>query len=430
MNEAPLWLLSSLLVCLLILSAFFSGSETGMLSLNRYRLKHLAKTHAGARRARQLLKRPDRLIGIILIGNNAVNILAAITAAIIFARIFGPELGIWMTTLILTLIMLIFAEVTPKTIAALHPEQVAFPAAHILKPLLKLFFPIVWIVNYLSNSLVRLLGFNPERKLYDGLSSEVLRTVVDESVEEDIAPQDQNMLLGVLDLERVTVNHIMVPRSEIIGLDMEDDLEQIVEQIVNTQHTRLPVFSGDINQIHGILHMRQASRLLRGGAKSLTREAIKRFASDAYFIPAETPLNVQLINFQKNKTRVGLVVDEYGEVEGLATLDDILEEIVGEFTTNQPQIEDEICLQKDGSYTIGGSATILEINKASGWELPIQGPKTLNGLALEQLENFPDGKASFTLENYHFEILALSEKMISRLKVWREPSSEKTTSLD
>ena len=420
MNDAPLWLLSSLLVCLLIASAFFSGSETGMMTLNRYRLKHLAKKHSGARRARHLLNRPDRLIGIILIGNNAVNILASITASIICTRLFGPEIGIAVATITLTLVILIFSEVTPKTIAAMHPERVAFPASHVLKPLLKIFYPLVWIVNHVSNALVRTLGFNPHKRTSDSLSSDELRIVVDESADEDISYRDQNMLLGVLDLEKVTVNHIMVPRNEIIGLDLDDDLEHLIEQIVNTEHTRLPVYSGDIDQIHGFLHMRRVNRLLRGGQESLTKEALKRFARDTYFIPAETPLNLQLINFQKNRRRIGLVVDEYGEVDGLATLDDILEEIVGEYTTNQQQPEDEIILQPDGSFIIDGSVTILEINKATNWELPLRGPKTLNGLVLEQLESFPNGKAGFAIANYYFEIMALSEKMISKVKAWRE----------
>lgn len=419
MNDAPLWLLSSLLVCLLILSAFFSGSETGMMSLNPYRLKHLAKKHRGARRAQKLLKRPDRLIGIILIGNNAINILASITASIICARLFGPELGILVATVALTLALLVFSEVTPKTIAALHPEQVAFPASHVLKPLLRLFYPLVWLVNHVSNALVRLLGFNPMHKTDISLSSEELRTVVDESHEEDIPHQDQNMLLGILDLERVTVNHIMVPRNEIVGLDLTNDLEALIEQIVGTEHTRLPVYEGDINQIHGFLHMRRVSRMLRGGDGSLTKEAIKRFSREPYFIPAETPLNVQLVNFQKNKRRLGLVVDEYGEVEGLVTLDDILEEIVGEFTTSQLQPEDEITVQPDGSYIIDGTVTIREINKVTEWELPVEGPKTINGLALEQLESFPAGVASFELNNYRFEILGLTEKMITKIRIKR-----------
>ncbi len=422
MNDAPLWLLSGLLVCLLLVSAFFSGSETGMMSLNRYRLKHLAKRHSGARRARRLLQRPDRLIGLILIGNNAVNILASITASIICTRLFGPELGIAVATVSLTLVLLIFSEVTPKTIAALHPERVAFPASHILKPLLKLCYPLVWLVNHMANAVVRLLGFNPLAQASDSLSTEELRTVVDESDDRDISYRDQNMLLGILDLERVTVNHIMVPRNDIVSLNLEDDLEKLIDQIIKTEHTRLPVHNGNLNELHGFLHMRSVNRLLRTGGESLTKEAIKRFAKDRYFVPARTPLNMQLINFQKNRLRIGMVVDEYGEVEGLVTLDDILEEIVGEFTTNLVPQEEEITPQGNGSFVIDASVTILEINRATDWELPIDGPTTLNGLLLERLERFPDDKASIRLGEYYFEILAMSEKMITTVRAWRRHS--------
>lgn len=407
-----------------MISAFFSGSETGMMSLNRYRLKHLAKKSHGARRAQKLLERPDRLIGIILIGNNAVNILASIIASIISIRLFGPEIGIFVATLGLTLAILIFSEVTPKTIAALHPEAVAFKASHILKPLLKVAYPLVWIVNHLSNALVRLLGVDPLTKVNDSLSKEELRTVVDESKEENLSSRHQDMLISVLDLEKISVNDIMVPRNEIFGLNLSDDIDTLVENIINTEHTRLPVYEGDINEIVGILHIRKMSRILRGGEGELTKEAIKRFTNPTYFIPAETPLHIQLINFQKNKYRLGLVVDEYGEIEGLATLDDILEEIVGDFTTNIFESEDEIIRQDDGSYIIDGAANIRDINKTTHWNLPVDGPKTLNGLALEHIESFPDGRVSLNIDTYRLEVLALSEKMISKLKVWQVTTAQ------
>ncbi len=394
------------------------------MSLNRYRLKHLAKKSHGARRAQKLLERPDRLIGIILIGNNAVNILASIIASIISIRLFGPEIGIFVATLGLTLAILIFSEVTPKTIAALHPEAVAFKASHILKPLLKVAYPLVWIVNHLSNALVRLLGVDPLTKVNDSLSKEELRTVVDESKEENLSSRHQDMLISVLDLEKISVNDIMVPRNEIFGLNLNDDIDTLVENIINTEHTRLPVYEGDINEIVGILHIRKMSRILRGGEGELTKEAIKRFTNPTYFIPAETPLHIQLINFQKNKYRLGLVVDEYGEIEGLATLDDILEEIVGDFTTNIFESEDEIIRQDDGSYIIDGAANIRDINKTTHWNLPVDGPKTLNGLALEHIESFPDGRVSLNIDTYRLEVLALSEKMISKLKVWQVTTAQ------
>lgn len=419
MNDAPLLHLFAILAGLLAISAFFSGSETGMMSLNRYRLKHLAKKHSGARRAQRLLERPDRLLGLILIGNNAVNILAAIIAGIIGTRLLGPEAGIAAATATLTIVMLVFSEVTPKTIAALQPETIAFAASHVLKPLLKIFYPAVWLVNHVSNALVRLLGFNPDHRDGDSLSKEELRTVVDESSDEHISVHHQGMLINILDLEKINVNDIMVPRSEIFGLNLDDDIDALVNQIIDSAYTRVPVYDGDINNIFGFLHMRRVNRILRGGADKLTKEAIKRFTREPYFVPENTPLNTQLINFRKNKRRIALVVDEYGEVQGLVTIEDILEEIVGDFTTNLAEEEEDIVPQPDGSYFIDGSAAIRDINKITGWDLPLSGPKTLNGLVLEQLESIPDGNVCFILDNCRFETLDLSDKMVAKVLAWK-----------
>jgi Mg2+/Co2+ transporter CorB len=431
LNDTSLWLQFALLLLLLSTSAFFSGSETGMMSINRYRLKHLAKKNRKARRVRRLLKRPDRLIGIILIGNNLANNFAAIVTAAIAIRLYGQG-SEFIAGILLTIVMLIFAEVTPKTIAALHPERFAFPASYVLKPLLKVLYPVVWLVNHVSNGLLRLLGFNPENAPGDALSKEELRTVVDESSSEEIPTDHQGMLINILDLEKVTVNDIMVPRNDINGLNLEDDTGSLVDQIIGTEYTRLPVFEGDINNILGILHMRQVNRLLRGGAGTLTKEAIKRFASEPYFVPENTPLHIQLLNFQKNKRRIGLVVDEYGDVEGLVTLEDILEEIVGDFTTNLAEAENEISINEDRTYTMEGSSTIREINKITGWNLPTDGPKTLNGLALEKLEQIPDGNICFAVNDYRFETLSLTDKMVDKVKAHRvnlsrKPDSEETS---
>lgn len=419
MNDTPLWLLGTVLVSLLILSAFFSGSETGMMSLNRYRLRHLAQKHSGARRAKRLLDRPDRLIGIILIGNNAVNILASIIAGIICTRLFGPEIGILVATATLTLVVLIFSEVTPKTIAALYPEKFAFPASHILKPLLKLLYPLVVVVNYLSNCLLRLLGFHPDPRRDDSLTKEELRSVVFESTGKTISEDHQDMLVSILDLETVNVNDIMVPKNEIFGLDLEDSLDTLLDRIISSEHTRLPVYEGDINQTIGFLHLRHMSRLLRGGASALTKEAIKRFTREPYFVPENTPLSTQLINFRKHKQRLAMVADEYGDISGLVTLEDLLEEIVGEFTTNLVY-EEEIKAQPDGSFLIDGGATVRDINKTTGWELPIDGPKTLNGLMLETLERIPEGNFSVELYPYRFETLALKGNGVEQIKIWRQ----------
>ncbi|MEH6616452.1 MAG: HlyC/CorC family transporter [Porticoccus sp.] len=417
MDDTPLWLLFSVLGGLLLISAFFSGSETAMMSLNRYRLKHLRKRNNGARRAYKLLKRPDRLIGIILIGNNLVNIMASAIATVIALRLYG-DAGIFIAALLLTLAVLIFAEVTPKTLAALHPEGIAFTVSHILRPLLILFYPAVWLVNHLSNGLLRILGVNPNKGIDDSLSKEEIRTVVDVSSEN--IPDHQGMLINVLDLETVTVNDIMVPRNEIVGLDLEDDIDTLLNTIIDSGYTRLPIYSGNINNVLGLLHMKSVTRLLRGGGENLTKEAIKRFAREPNFVLENTPLNKQLLNFQRDRRRIGVVVDEYGEVEGLVTMEDILEEIVGDFTTNKAEDEQADIVALDKSmFDIDGSATIREINKANNWDLPTDGPKTINGLALEHLENIPDGPVSFTIGRYRFETLGLKNKMVTKLRVRR-----------
>lgn len=387
------------------------------MSINRYRLKHLAKKHRSARRVNRLLERTDRLIGVILIGNNLANNFAAIVTAIIAIKLYGAGAE-FVAGLLLTIVMLIFAEVTPKTLAALYPERIAFPASLLLKPLLKIFYPVVWMVNHFSNGLLRIMGFNPKDKRDDLLSKEELRTVVDESTGEEVPSDHQGMLINILDLENVTVNDIMVPRNEIVGLDLEDDIEKLVDQIVDMNYTRVPVYSGDINNVVGILHMRRVSRLLRKGSASLTKEAIKRFSREPYFVPESTPLHLQLVNFQTNKRRIALVVDEYGEVEGLVTLEDILEEIVGDFTTNQADETEEVCANDDGTFTLEGSATIRDINKATNWNLPTDGPKTLNGLVLEALEQIPDGNVCFRFGNYSFETLSLSDKRVFEVRGW------------
>ena len=414
MDGSHPWVLWLTLVALLIVSAFFSGSETGMMSLNRYRLRHQRKKSAGARRAAKLLAVPDRLIGLILIGNNAVNILAAIVANMLAIIYVGEAAAPWVATASLTIAVLVFSEVTPKTIAAQNPEWFAFKASHILKPLLKLLWPLVWMVNKLTNGLIILLGFDPSASRDDGLDTEELRSVVDISGHK-ISDSHQGMLKGILDLENVTVEDIMIPRNEILGLDIEEDIETLMEKMLKTEYTRLPLFDGDINNIIGIFHMRKANHLVR--LEQVTHNAIKRFSDEPYFIPESTTLTNQLLNFKKTRHRLAMVVDEYGEVMGLVTLEDILEEIVGDFTTNTADEIEEVVAQKNGSYLIDGAATIREINKATEWSMPTDGPKTLNGLALEQLESIPDGNVSFMVNNYRCETIELNGKMIKKICV-------------
>jgi Mg2+/Co2+ transporter CorB len=415
-DDFPLGLLFGLLFLLICLSAFFSGSETGMMSINRYRLSHQANSgESRAQRVLRLLSRPDRLIGVILIGNNFVNNLAASIATIIAIHYFGEVTGPMVSTTLLTITILIFAEVTPKTFAAVKPERIAYPASVVLEPLLKLLYPLVWLVNTISNNLLRLLGVKQIEGGSDDLTRDELRTVVHEAG--TLIPyRHQAMLLSILDLENVTVNDILVPRHEVIGIDLDHDLEDILAQIRTSQHTRVPVFKGDINNIIGMLHLRNAARFLSRG--EVTKAAIVQEAREPYFIPESTPLHTQLLNFQKQKRRIGIVVDEYGDVEGLVTLEDILEEIVGEFTTDVAGQNQEIHLQDDGSHVIDGTANIRDINKALGWQLPTDGPKTMNGLILEHLESFPDGPACLQIGNIRMEILEVRDNLITAARCW------------
>ncbi|KEF31095.1 MAG: HlyC/CorC family transporter [Gammaproteobacteria bacterium] len=409
MNETSLTALFILLIGLILLSGFFSSSETGMMSLNRYRLKHLANTgHKGAQRAQNLLQRTDQLIGVILIGNNFVNILASSIATVIAIELWG-DAGIAIATLLLTVVILIFAEVTPKTLAALFPEKIAFPASFILGPLLKLLYPIVWAVNLLTGVILKLLRVSPEEAASDHLSREELRTVVNEAGAL-IPKKHKDMLISILDLEKVTVNDIMVPRNEVIGIDLDDDTDTILRQLRSSQHTRLPVYKGDINNIQGILHLRSASKLLQ--QDEINRAMIMQLCQDPYFVPESTPLNTQLINFQKGKRRFGIVVDEYGDVLGLATLEDILEEIIGDFTTDYAATSPDIIPQDDGTFIIDGTAAVRTINKTLGWKLSTDGPKTLNGLITETLENIPDTNVCLKVDGHRIEVLQIKDNVV------------------
>ncbi len=404
-----------LFLFLLGASAYFSGSETGMMRLNRYRLKHLKRSkHPGATRVSKLLDKPDRLIGIILIGNNFVNFLAASTATSIAIVLLG-EPAPFLTAVILTIVVLIFAEVTPKTIAALHPEKVAFPSSLLLGLLLKLLYPAVWLVNSVSNFLVRLAGFRHQGEDHNQqLSSEELRTVVRESTAQ-IPSGRQGMLLNILDLDNVCVDDIMVPRNEVSGIDIEDRLDDILDQIRNSQHTLVPIYKKEINSIIGILHLRSMGRLIR--LENLNKAALLQETMEPYFIPESTPLHTQLINFQKKKVRMAVVVNEYGTVKGIVTLEDILEEIVGEFTTDMAASSRDIVQQEDGCYLVDGSTGIRELNRILSWNLDTSGPRTLNGLLMEILQAIPDSSVGVDLDDYYAEIIQIQGNMIRSVKM-------------
>jgi len=427
LNESHTGMLLLLLALLIILSAFFSSSETSMMSLNRYRLKHLSKEgHRAAKRASRLLERPDRLLGTILVGNNIVNILAASIATVVAVDIWG-EAGIAIATMLLTVIILIFGEITPKTLAALRPELIAFPASVILAFLQRLLYPVVWVCNVISNMLLRLIGVNPNDSDGDQLTTEELRTVVREAGL-GITRSRQNMLLGILDLEKMTVNDIMIPRNEAVGIDLEDSMTTINQQLRSCHYTRLPVYHGDINNVTGLVHMRSIARLLSRG--ELTKEALIGACKAPYFIPESTPLHTQLFNFQKQKRRIAIVVDEYGDVIGLVTLEDILEEIVGEFTTDMLIPSQDIHPQEDGTYVIDGSAAIRDINRHLNWKLPANGPKTLNGLITEQLESIPETSVCLANGTYRMEILQTKDNMVKSVRVWERSRDQVPTSTE
>ena len=423
MNTVSLSVLFSVLAALIVLSACFSSSETALMTLNRYRLRHLARDgHRGAMRAERLLKRPDRLIGIILLGNNFVNIAASSVATLIALRL-GGEGAIAVATGLLTLTILIFAEVAPKTLAALRPERIAFPAALILAPLLRLLYPLVWLTNTLANTLLRGVGVNPTESGESALSREELRTVVNEAGAM-IPQRHQRMLISILDLDQATVDDIMVPRNEVIGIDLNDDWSRIHAQIAESEYTRLPVFEGGIDNIRGVLHVRRVLTAMLGG--DLTRERLVEHIREPYFVPEGTRLQVQMLKFQAERRRIGLVVDEYGEFRGLVTLEDILEEIVGEFTTDPAESIRDIHPQADGSYLAEGSASVRELKRLLDWELPADGPKTLNGLILEHLETIPEPGTSLLIDHHPVTVLQTEENRVKVAKLERRVQSRKT----
>jgi Mg2+/Co2+ transporter CorB len=417
LDDIPLPVLYGVLLLLILISAFFSSSETGMMALNRYRLKHLVKDkHRGARLANALLDNPDRLIGLILLYNTLVNLLAAAIGTVIASRLMG-EIGIAVAPLVLAPLILIFAETAPKTYAAIWPERIAFPAAYLLTPLLKVTYPFVLIINKISNGLIGLFGINVQDREDAPLTHEELRTVVREA-SSMIPRRHQRMLLSILDLEKETVDDIMVPRHDLVGINLESPLDEIRSQLTNNQHTRLLLFRGNIDNIIGMIHVRHVLRLLQEKSEFKPAE-LEKISTEPYFVPEGTPLHTQLVHFQRQKKRIGLVVDEYGVILGLIALEDILEEIVGEFTTDIQTFDQDIYPQDDGSYIIDGSASLRDINRQLKWHLPAtaNGPKTLNGLILEKLESIPEIGISLRIDNYAIEITQAADNGVKTARV-------------
>jgi Mg2+/Co2+ transporter CorB len=413
-EDVPLAALVGLLVVLLILSAFFSGSETALMSLNRYRLRHRARQgHKGARRAEKLLQRPDRLIGLILLGNNLVNFSAASLVAVIALEL-GGEPAVAIGTLLLTLVVLIFSETAPKTLAALRPEPVAYFASFIYYPLLKVVYPVVWLVNIASNGVLYLIGLRQGDAEGYALTREELRTVVYEAGAR-ISGRYRRMLLSILDLEKVSVDDVMVPHNEIVGVDLDDDMHEIIATIRQASHTRLPVYRDTIDDVVGILHLRRLASLAID--VDFSKDELQDMLEEPYFVPEGTPLSTQLVQFQKSRQRFALVVDEYGDIQGVVTLEDILEEIVGEFTAAPAGEDDDIVKESDNTWLVRGTANIREMNRVMNWNLPTDGPKTLNGLILEYLETIPESGTSLNIDGYPIDILEATGSRVRSARI-------------
>ncbi|MGZ4954086.1 MAG: HlyC/CorC family transporter [Methylobacter sp.] len=411
MNDIPLSMLFGMLAAMLIFSAFFSGSETALMTLNRYRLRHLVKLkHSGAIKAHKLLQRPDRLLGLILLGNNFVNNFASSIATVIAIKLYtDEESSIAIAAGILTIVMLICSEVTPKTLAAIKPELLAFPAAWIYTPLLKLLYPVVWFVNLFVNLLLRIVGVDVKKNYHDALNTDELKSIISDA--ESLMPaRYQKMLMGILDLESATVEDIMTPRNEIIGVDLELPVEDIITRIKTSPHTRLPVYKTSIDRIIGFIHLRKILALLN--QEDFDKQTIINLLDKPSFIPESTPVHNQMHRFKHEKIRIGLVVDEYGDVQGLVTLDDLLQEIVGELITDDVAVR----TQSDGSYLVDANITIRELNRITQWTLPTEGPKTLNGLIIEFMETIPETGTSIRLHGYLLEIIKRDENSVKLVK--------------
>jgi len=414
----PLHIMLIALVFLLVLSGFFSLSETSMMAINRYRLRHLAKQgHRGARLTMKLLDKTDRLLGVILLGNNLLNTASATLVAIIVATLFAhDDFALLMGTIAVTFAILVFSEITPKVIAAAYPERIALAASYVLTPLLIIFYPIVWFVNLFVSGLLILFRLKPQKgELEQKISTEELKTLVLEGGH-FIQHKHQSMLLNLFDLETITVDDVIVPRSQIEAIDLNADDDVIHSQLLTCHHTRLPVYRERMDNIVGIVHVRKVLNQMQGG--KITATTLEKVMREPYFIPSGTSLFSQLQLFQENQKRVGLVVDEYGEWMGLVTLEDIIEEIIGEFTTQAPTQASIFQKQEDGSILVEGSTLLRELNRKLGLQFPLDGPKTLNGLILEYFEDIPEAGTSLNIAGYPLEVIQTKNRVVKTVKIF------------
>ena len=411
MNEIPLWILLASIAFLVLMSAFFSGSETSMMAINRYRLKHLVKEkNKSAKRVSRLLEKTDRLLGVILIGNNFTHTLSTALATVVAIRIWSDN-AVLAVTVFMTIIMIIFAEVMPKTIAALKPESIAFPSSYLLKPLSKILSPLITLVSFVSNNVTKLIGIDLDNANKDELKPEELRTLLQTS---GVPKRQEEMLMGIFDMDNLSVNDVMIPKNEIIGIDLNDEIEDIVKQLQEIDFTYVPCYEDTIDNIQGFLSLNKKAEFLGSEIKSIRN--LKDELREPLFVPENTPLYKQLANFQSSGRRVGLIVDEYGDIEGIITLRSILEIIVGEITSESIEKMD-IMPQADGSYLVDGSMMIREVNRRLEWELPTEGPKTLSGLILEEIQTIPDTNVGLSIENYRIETVLIKDNVIKLAKV-------------
>ena len=420
MNEIPLWILLGSIGFLVLMSAFFSGSETSMMAINRYRLKHLVKEkNKSARRVSKLLESTDRLLGVILIGNNFTHTLSTALATVVAIRLWTDS-AVLAVTVFMTIIMIIFAEVMPKTIAALKPESIAFPASYVLKPLSKILSPLITMVSFVSNNFAKLIGINLDDVDKDELKPEELRTLLQST---GVPKRQEEMLMGIFDMDYLSVNDVMIPKNEIIGINLNDNIEEILEQLQEIDFTYIPCYEDSIDNIQGFLSVHKKADFL--GNRSQSKQSLKAELREPLFVPENTPLYKQLANFQSSGRRVGLIVDEYGDIEGIITLRAILEIIVGEITTETMEKMD-IMPQADGSFLVEGGMMVREVNRRLKFELPTEGPKTLSGLILEEVQTIPETNIGLTINGYRIETVLIKDNVIKLAKLGKENNIDET----
>lgn len=418
MEDLSLGTLIFALILILACSGFFSASETAMMALNRYRLAHLVrKNNASAKLTARLLEHTDKLLGSVLLGNTLLNVAAAMLTDMILERLLGHDKWVVLFgTLAITFLLLVFSEIMPKVIAASHPERVALPAGYVLAPLIKLFHPVVSIATALVRGFLRLLRIpiQTDRSTHKG-SLEELRMQVLEA-EHFLPRKHQKMLLNLVDMERIAVNDVMVPRNQIEALDLDSAPEVLREQLATCHHTLLPVCQGALDNIVGVLHVRRALTLMQ--RETFSVDELRALLLDPYFIPSETSLLSQLQQFQERHLRLGLIVDEYGELLGLVTLENILEEIVGDFTTQSPAQGGKFQRQPDGSVYVEGAVSLRDLNRKLGLHFPLNGAKTLNGLILEHLEDIPEAGTSLKIADHPIEIVQTQDRAVKVAKIF------------